>query len=216
MDILIVGACAFGAGLSVVSFSLGARPLLGLGVENRTFVLVSFWVILLAALSALIVLKCADAVWRRRVLVSMAFACGILLGVAQNGSPGLWIWAAAWTQQNHILQSAPVEQLRPAAPGATVVLINPLSVNGAPIFAAPWDINHALVLTYPVLENHPITVYSSWSGPMNWDGDRLMYSGQIPVAYTRNVYLWIPAESAFRRADRPFQIGQDLKVRDLP
>jgi hypothetical protein len=210
---LITGACVFGAGLSVLSFSLGLRPFAGVGVDNRNFILVSFWLVLLAALGAVTVLKFADRAWRR-ALTLMAFACGIILGIAHTVR-GL-DWASAWTQQNHILQSAPVEQLLTAAPGATVVLINPLTVNGAPIFSAPWDINYALPLTYPVLENRPITIYSTWLGPMIWDGDHLGYRSRDPVANTRDVYLWIPAEYAFRRAVHPFQIGQDLKVHDLP
>ena len=210
---MIVAACALGAMLSVLCYSLGGRVSAGLGVDNRNVVLVSFWLVLLAGITALTVLKVANP-WERKVLATMAFTCGMVLGIAHTIRTV--DWATAWTLQRRILQSAPVKQLQTTEAGATVIMINRLTVNEAPIFSAPWDINRALPLTYPVLENHPITICSHWQGAMDWDGERIMYAGQAPIATTHDVYLWIPADQIFRRALRPLRIQQDLVVRDLP
>jgi hypothetical protein len=99
---------------------------------------------------------------------------------------------------------------------AAVIMVSPPSVNGAPIFAASWDINSALPLTYASLKNRTITIFSPWGGALAWDGNRLAYPGQPPLATTHHVYVWIPENSSFRKMERPFQIGQDMNVRDLP
>jgi hypothetical protein len=184
-----------------------------LGVDNRNFVLLSFWLVLLAGLGAVTVLRFAESRWRA-ILAAMALVCGLILGLAHTLRAEEW--ATAWARQQQILRSAPVERLLAVETNSAVVLVSPLTVNGAPIFAAPWDINSALPLTYPVLENRQITVYSKWGGPMVWDGKRLSYLGQAPLATTTDVYLWIPADSSFRRAAGPFRISQDLRVSDLP
>jgi hypothetical protein len=99
---------------------------------------------------------------------------------------------------------------------AAVLMVNPLTVNGAPIFAAPWDINHALPLRYRTLASRTVIIYSPWVGPMVWDGYRLTYMGLPPLATTHHIYVWVPLDRSFRRADRPFQVGQNLTVSDLP
>jgi hypothetical protein len=210
---LIAIACALGAIISVVAFSLGDRPVTGLGLTNRTLVLVSFWLVLLIAIAALAVLRYAET-REVKTLGWLALMCGVILGVGHIVRA--LDWASAWTQQQEILRTAPVEQMLAAEADAAVVLVNRIDVNGAPIFAAPWDINHALPLTYPVLKKRWITVYNHWAGPMVWDGSRLTIPGQPPEATTPHVYLWVPADRSFRRADRPFQIAENLSIRDLP
>jgi len=210
---LIALACVLGAAVSVVSFSLGGRIVTGLGLTNRTFLLVNFWLVLLVAIVALAVLRLAGT-GELKVLGWFGLACGVIVGAGHTVRA--LDWAGAWTQQQEILRSAPLEQLQAVEADAAVVIVNPLDVNGAPIFAAPWDINNALPLTYRTLKKRTITVYSHWGGPMVWDGNRLAYAGEALLVATRHVYLWIPADRSFRRADRPFQIGTDLSIRDLP
>ncbi len=185
----------------------------GVGVENRTFVLVSFWLVLLIAAAALAILRLAEP-RQRRVLAWLGLTCGVIVGVAHTART--LDWANAWTQQQEILRNAPVDRMQAMEADADVLMLNPLTVNGAPIFAAPWDINHALPLTYPTLQNRRIIIYNPWVGPLDWDGNRLAYGGQTPLATTRHLYIWTPLARSFRRVDRPVQIGQDLSVHDLP
>ncbi len=182
-------------------------------MENRTFVLVSFWLVLLIAIAGLAVLPLAG-LRERKVMGWFGLACGVIIGAGHTVRA--LEWASAWTQQQEILWNVPVEQWQAIETDAAVVLVNPLNVRGAPIFSAPWDIGHALPLTYPTLKDRAVTIYSPFGGPMIWDGNKLAYGGLPPLATTRHVYVWIPANRSFRRADRPFQIRENLSVSDLP
>jgi hypothetical protein len=209
---LIALACLLGVLASVVAFSLGLRPMFALGVENRTYVLLSFWLVLLIAVAALALQPLAE-LRQFKVLAWLGLICGVLVGLTHTVRT--LEWATAWTRQQEILRNVPVDQMQAMEADATVVMINPLTINQAPIFAAPWDINHALPLTYPTLRSRWVVIYAPQVGPIVWDGNRLAYPGQEPLATTRDLYLWIPAARSFRRAERPFQIGVDLRVTDL-
>ncbi len=213
-SMIIALACIACGALSIVCFSLGGRMILALGVENRSLVLLSFWLTLLAALAAIAALPIASP-RAQKVLAWSGLAFGITLGM--NHTVRVQEWASAWSEQQAILRSAPLEQLNAVEANARIVFVNPVNVKGAPVFAASWDINHALPLTYPALRTGMITVYNPWEGgPLAWDGNQLGYVGQPPLSMTRNVYVWIPLERSFRKMDRPFRIGADLKVIDLP
>jgi hypothetical protein len=85
-------------------------------------------------------------------------------------------------------------------------------VNGAPVFTAPWDLNSAMPWKYPVLQGRTFVVYNPYAGALEWDGSRLVYGQAHPIAETRDVYLWLPAQHGFTRATRPFRIRPDLTV----
>lgn len=211
---LLVAAPAVGALLSLICLSMGGRPFSGTGVDNRTFILISFWLVLMITVSAVVIDRLFVNRSSRAITIGVALACGICLGIAHTFRT--LDWADAWIRQNDVLRDVPVEQMSNAKRGAMIILINPLSVNGAPIFGATWDINTAVPVTYPVLAGHPITIYSMWLGPMYWDGEQLRYDMQHPVAKTSDVYLWRPLDHFFVHATRPFEIGMDLSVRYLP
>jgi hypothetical protein len=209
---LIVIAAPVGAVLSVVCLSMGGRPFSGLGADNRTFILISFWLVLLITIAGMVVDRFLNSTWRR-ILIGMALASGVCLGAAHTFRT--LDWADAWSRQKEILKAVPVEQMSKTEPDASIILINTLTIKGAPIFAASWDINTALPLSYPVLEGHRITIYSAWLGPMSWDGEQLRYDVKHPIAKTRNVYLWTPVDHSFHRAMHPFEIETDLRIRFL-
>ena len=209
---LIVAAAPVGAALSVVCLSMGGRPLSGLGPDNRTFILISFWLVLLFTIAGMAVDRGLNSTWRR-ILIGMALVCGVCLGAAHTFRT--LDLADAWSRQKDILKAVPVEQMSKTEPDASIIFIDTLTIKGAPVFAASWDINTALPLSYPVLEGHRITIYSAWSGPMSWDGEQLRYDVEHPIAKTRNVYLWRPADHSFYRATQPFEIETDLRIRFL-
>jgi len=209
---IVVLACVVGAVGSVFTFSAGGRLFVGMGVENRSFLFVSFWMVFLLALALTVLLRFAGD-YSRWALVALAVACGLMLGWAHTSRA--LEWRAAWIEQRQILRDVPVKQLKAVEPDAAVLLINHLDIDGAPVFAAKWDINNALPLTYPELQGRQITLYGKWDGVMTWDGNHLGYAGQQPVAITRAVYIWSPAARSFQRAAGPFRVTQDLQVHFL-
>ena len=71
----------------------------------------------------------------------MSYGCGqshhLAVGQVLRASD----WVTAWNLQKKILAEAPISDLKRTEPDAQIVILNPLDVNGAPIFAATWDIN---------------------------------------------------------------------------
>jgi hypothetical protein len=85
-------------------------------------------------------------------------------------------------------------------------------VNGAPVFTAAWDLNSAMPWKYPSLQGRRFVVYNPYAGALAWDGSKLAYGRAHPLAETRDVYVWQPAQRNFTRATGPFRILQDLTV----
>jgi hypothetical protein len=125
-------------------------------------------------------------------------------------------WGTAWSRQQRILAEAPISDLKRTERDARIVVLNPLDVNGAPIFASPWDITRSMEITYPLLQGRSFVLYSPWSGPMKWDGKQLSYEGQPALETADAVYLWLPSDVSFWRPSGPFVINQDMTVRELP
>ena len=109
-------------------------------------------------------------------------------------------------------------------------------MNGVPVFAASWDINHAIPWAYPFLrQNFPqrltaltlaevaadarkysqrrsIIVYNPFEGQMKWDGIHLSYAGQPPLETGTALYLWRPSDLSFWRPAGPFIINENLTI----
>jgi len=146
-----------------------------------------------------------------RLVFALAVAgLGLCLAVGQVLRASDWV--TAWSLQKKILAEAPVSDLKRTEPDARIILVNPREVNGAPVFAASWDINNAIPWAYPFLRSRRIIVYNPWEGPMKWDGSQLSYAGQPPLETAVAPYLWRPSDMSFWRPVGPFVINQNLTV----
>lgn len=206
--LLATASCLAGGLLSIAAFSFGERPLLGLGVETRAFTLFSFWLVLAVGIQA----NYARARLGRFGSVALTVA-GLGLGLALSAAHLVRLndWATAWRLQQKFLAEAPVERIAATEKRALILTVLPIDVNGAPVFAAPWDLSHALPLTHPRVRGREFMIYSKWGGPLTWDGKQLSYAGGQPRT-VEVLYIWKPEWREFYRAVQPLQVNQDLTV----
>ena len=203
-----VFACLFGAMLSILAFSLGGRTMQGIGVDARSLLGSSIWFVIVAVLVNTFCWSRASrqtlVVMRTAIVVA---AAALAIGHLQRA----FDWAEAWKDQNRILQEAPISAMKSMEPGAAVFLLNPANVNGAPILAAPWDVNYAMKLTHPAVSSHEFLVYNPWLGLLRWSNGTLAYES-LTLSKDRPLYVWIPGTHDFFKADKPFYIDQNASI----
>jgi hypothetical protein len=209
ISIVLAAICVLGGVVSVVVFSLAGRVVMGTGVESRSLMVFNFWLVIAGAIVTTFVFERLAGMPKAVFAIALT-GFGLCLGVGQvlRASD----WATAWSLQKKILAEVPVSDLKRTELDARIILLNKLEVNGAPIFAAEWDINNAIGWAYPFLKSRRFVVYNKWMGPMKWDGRQLSYVGQPPREVTTEVYLWRPYDISFWRPAGPFVINQDLTV----
>ena len=206
---LLAGVSILGGLLSVVMYSLAGRMVTATGVDTRPTMVFNFWLLVAGSVLTTFTLERLSGAPRLVFAVALA-GFGLCLAVGQVLRASDWV--TAWSQQQRILVEAPVSDLKRTEPNARIILVNPLGVNGAPVFAAPWDINSAITWTYPFLQGRRIIVYSPWGGVMKWDGTHLSYVGQPPLDTGAALYLWRPADMSFWRPAGPFVINLNLTI----
>jgi hypothetical protein len=211
--VIMLGGCFLVGGVSsIFAFALGGRGIDATGVGTRTLLLLSFWFIVGAGVCTMTTFAHAS----RRARVGIQFilvALGSTLAIAHLLRLGEW--ATAWRLETKILAEAPLEDLRRTPTEAAILYINPVSVNGAPIFTALWDLGSAMCWKYPFLRGRIFVVYGPRDGIMTWDGERLAYGGRRPFLATAALYVWMPASGRFWRAHEPFRVRRDLTLEDL-
>lgn len=206
----MLGFCFLAGGvLSIVAFALGGRGVAATGVDTRTLLIFNYWFVLGAAVLSGSALARSGPRMRGALALVLAGLGGSLAFAHVLRSRD---WAAAWNMETTILAEAPVADLRSTPPGATIVFAGPSYVNGAPVFTAAWDLNSAMPWKYPSLQGRRFVVYNPYAGALAWDGSKLAYGRAHPLAETRDVYVWQPAQRNFTRATGPFRILQDLTV----
>ena len=159
-----------------MAFSLGGRPLNGLGVDARGFLLADFWFVLGAGIATAYCWKLADG-WRStalRIIVVIA-AAALMGGHLQRA----FDWATGWRLEQQLLAEAPVQEMKKMEAGAAVLLVKPFNFHGVPTLSAPWDINAAMSLTHPATAGHEFIVYNPWLGSIKWSGGQLAYSSLV-------------------------------------
>ena len=205
-------SCLAGIILSVLAFSLGGRPIAGLGVDARGFLLADFWFVLGGGIATAYCWKLADG-WRLialRIIVVIA-ATALMGGHLQRA----FDWATGWRLQQQLLAEAPVPEMKKMEPGAAVLLVKPFSFHGVPTLNAPWDINAAMSLTHPATAGHEFIVYNPWLGPLKWSGGQLAYSSLV-VSKLAPLYIWRPFEHEFFKAPEYLRVDGDLSLHTSP
>jgi hypothetical protein len=145
---LLAAVSIFGGLLSVVVYSLAGRTVAPTGVDTRSMGVFNFWLIVAGAVLTVFAIERLKGV--ARLIFSVALAgFGLCLAVGQVLRAD--DWATAWRLQKKILAEAPVSALKRTELNAAIILVNPREVNGAPVFAASWDINNAILWAYPSL-----------------------------------------------------------------
>jgi len=95
-------------------------------------------------------------------------------------------------------------------PGAAVLCIWPIDIQGAPVFSSLWDINSAIQAWYPALADKKFYIYSRWGGALRWDGTKLHYDYAPPVELpVPLLYLWRPLHGEFLKLDQPIEVRPD-------
>ena len=205
-------SCLAGAVLSILAFSLGGRPLTGLGVEARGFLLADFWFVLGAGIATAYCWKLADG-WRSSALriVFVITAAALMGGHLQRA----FDWATGWRLQEQLLAEAPVPEMKKMEAGAAVLLVKPFNFHGVPTFSAPWDINTGMSLTHPATVGHEFIVYNPWLGPLKWSGGQLAYPSLV-VINLAHLYIWRPYEREFFKAPGYLRVDEDLSLHTSP
>jgi hypothetical protein len=230
---LLAAVCIVGGFLSVVVYSLAGRIVHATGVDTRSMGVFNFWLIVAGSILTTFTMERLRGVARLVFAVALA-GFGLCLAVGQVLRAVDWVNAASL--QKKILAEAPVSAFKSTEPDAGIVFVNPRDVNGAPVFAAEWDINNAIPWAYPFLrqdfpqrltaltlaevtaetrkyaQRRHIIVYNPFEGPMKWDGSHLSYANKPPLETGGTPYLWRPSDRSFWRPTRPFVIKEDLTI----
>jgi hypothetical protein len=205
--------CSIGAGLGLTIHTLAGSGLIAVGVTTRVLSLFSVWLLIAACLAGACIWRNASSGFRRAV-----FAAAISTGVCLVAGNLLRTreWAEAWRQQQRILREAPDAAMARTASGSTVLYVNPIDVGGAPVLAAPWDINQAMPLCHPGTERLLFVVYDPSRGSLISNGTDLRYqSGLILERNPKNLHVWIPRTGSYYGAIRPFRVNPDFSIADL-
>ncbi len=208
----LAGISVLGGLISIVIFSLGDRRVSATGVETRSTSLFSFWIVIAAAILTIFTMERLQRLPRSIFALSLA-GFGLCLAAGHVLRAG--DWATAWNLQKQYLAEAPISDLKRTEKDAQIIILAPLDVNGAPVFAAYWDVNHAIPWAYPFLRSRLFVVYNHWAGPLKWNGRQLSYP-DLPIGAADSVYFWRPSDVSFWRPAGPFVINQDLTVDPLP
>jgi hypothetical protein len=180
------------------------------GVTTRVLSLFSVWLLIAACLAGACVWRNASSRFR-----SAVFAAAISTGVCLAAGNLLRTreWAEAWRQQQKILAEAPDREMARTASGSAVLYVNPIDVGGAPILAAPWDINRAMPLYHPGTERLLFVVYDPSRGRLISNGTDLRYeSGLILESNPKNLHVWAPRTGSYYRAIQPFRVDPDFST----
>jgi hypothetical protein len=155
LNLTCLAACLSGALLSILAFSLGGRPMTGLGVDARAFLLVNAWCVVAVGM--------ASAYCCREQRCGTALSCALLvsaLALTVAHISRAQEWAKGWQIQQEILAETPIPDIKKMDSNAGVLLVKPLNFRGVPTFSASWDIQAAMWLTYPVTKGRQFDVYS--------------------------------------------------------
>lgn len=197
-----------GALVSAVVFSMGGRPFVGFGVEARSLSVLSLWALVAMAL----LLSAALASFRGlpgglMVLGIWLSAAALLAGQISHFRD----WYLAARLQEQVLVRMPVSEIRKTEPGAEILCVFPSDIRNAPVFAADWDLNSAIRVSYPALSGRHFIPFSRWAGAIRWDGRKVYFEANPDVSFpAATVYLWRPFYGEFVRLERPAVVRMDF------
>ena len=193
----------------IFAFALGGRGIQPTGMGTRTLIVFNFWLVIAVGICAAAFM---DRAGRSMQVAALVMLGGLGITLVTGHLLRLAEWAAAWRLETKILADAPVDDLRKTPPNATILYVNRLSVYGAPIFAAPWDLNAAMPWKYPFLTGRIFLVYDSGEGTLTWGGRKLAYQGRASFQTPTDLYVWIPMEARFFRAGGSFRILRNFAL----
>lgn len=203
---VVVGIAVSAAFIAVVMLHvMVGYGLSGTGIMSRTTLGMNIWFCLI------VYLLLASALSSRVLVRALQFSAGIttnalILSLILAYFAMVDDWRTSWNIQQAIISTAPVDALLHLPHGATVVLDAPEQVGAVPIFEAIWDINGAMVCTYPQLRSNfmlaqgdekstftvrrPGNFLTSFDGKLvsqRWANNPAALVWQIPA---QSVWLW--------------------------
>jgi hypothetical protein len=185
-----------GALLSVVLHAMAHYGINGVGLMSKTSMVLTVWLCLLVGvLGGRFAAK--DAAHRRLFRAALVGLLVFGLGVASFKRLG--DWAGAWGLEKAVLQAVPAEQLARLPRDTLIVALVPNEYHWVTVFAAPWDLGHAVSATYPAAARsqggegfrfypHPPTWRTSWDGKTLQQG--LKGSAPCWSFPAREVWVW--------------------------
>lgn len=198
-----------GALVSAVVFSMGGRPFVGFGVEARGLSVLSLWALVAMALLLSAALGSARGFPGRLLVLGVWLSAAALL-VGQISHFRDWYLAARVQEQ--VLARMPLAEIRKAEPGAEILCAFPPDIRNAPVFAADWDLNSAIRVSYPALSGRHFIPFSRWAGAIRWDGRRVYFEANPDVSFPATiVYLWRPFHGEFIKLERPAVVRMDFE-----
>jgi len=210
--LLILGSLSIGAAGSVIAFSLGGRPIVGTGVEARTFLVLDFWAVVGLGVLVMQLRRWVGGGYYRVYIGLLAVG---LSGFTVSHVQRAFDWVSAWKMQQRILSEAPIARLASTASKDQVVFIGPRDLNGGPVFLQSYELETALSLTYPVLRGRSFLIFNVWLGELVWDGRKLEYPAfpkELMAPSSGKIYVWIPERREFWSPHTPFRVRQNLTV----
>lgn len=199
--------------VSIFVYSISGYGFFSLGPLSRTTFSASLWLLVTFTLvMAIISHQLLPKLQKMFYVLPLSF----LLVLAAAAFLRTSDWAKAWELQQTILSQAPIDKINSMEPGATLIYITPNTVNEAFIFLAGYDLNNALIDTYPQIKSD-ITFcphipqqngYSSskvYSSTISWDGNTVFYNNS-PYSDSQNVYVWDYYDQSFNKKETPFII----------
>lgn len=182
------GACVLGGLISVAVYSAGGRTLAGLGIESRSFTILSFWMSAGGALAAVWLQRALEGRWRR---LALAAACAGIAALGGANLDRISDWAMAWRIQQRVLVNFPVREVLELPSDTPVIVLMPRSYREAPISGSQFAISRQIEHYWPVLRGRTFLLVNPWLGPMVWDGAEIRQSELVRVPASRiAVYDW--------------------------
>ncbi len=203
--ILALVTFMLGGIIAVAIYSIAGYAMLGVGLESRVTLSLSYWMTLMLVPIALIVLNSRQYINKVGVMVALSG----LLCMGGATTMQLQSWIKSWDIQQEIIASAPLNEIQKAKSNAFIVLKNyPPDYKGVTIFKAEYDIGSAMKYSHSLpstlrflLQNEPLIT--------TWDGQAIQQSspGHWNLTYDADeVWLWNFQNRSFRKANPPFQI----------
>lgn len=186
--VVILLAFIVGTVASAAVFSVGGRPFSGYGVEARGLSVLSLWSV--PAMGLLVGMALVHAAGLPRMILIIGLwlsAASLLAGQLMRFRD----WHEATRLQARVLSRVPVAEILRTEPGASVLCLFPSEVRGAPVFSSPWDLNSAILVTYPALSGRQFIGYSPWGGlpPLGRKGVVVRLVSRLPDPGAHTLHL---------------------------
>jgi hypothetical protein len=203
LALLALAACGGFIGLLIPA--LAGYSYKWTGHEARTLLSPSVWMSIAAAIALAAAIH--DRTPVRVTAITGSIALGFLMTLATHAR--LREWAEVWAIQRRTVATAPVSQLRSAAPDSVILVTGLLRHKGLTVFAYPWDINGIMFFHYPDLLVQRLYFLPARDGALTtWDGHTVVQRKGDKLLWQRaadELWVWALDQRFAQRVGPPFE-----------